>query len=682
MPEDSKQNLSSDEALTAEALERWKQANDAEQENRLLAVDDQKFLNGEHWPSNIKKDREDDKRPCLTINRFPSFLDQVVGDQRQNRPRIKVRPVDDDADPIVADILSGVIRNIEYQSKAEAIYDYSLEQSAGSGTSYFLLATQYANNDSFDQEAKIKRIKNSFSVYLDPDAQEIDKSDANWGFVIEDFSRAEFKRRYPDAEDEGQDWLKGVGEEYSDWFTLDKVRVADYYKKVYSKRTIVLLSDGTVIDKTEFETLSAKGVLDDGIDMPAPTVVKERVVEDVKVIHHKITGNTILEESKTWAGENVPIIAVLGKELNVQGRTIYRGLIRHAKDSAQMYNFWRTASTEVVALAPKSPWIATPEQVEGHEPAWKRANVKNISLLKYNHVHGVPMPQRTSPAAIPTGMVNEAQVSIEDQKAVIGIYDAGLGARSNETSGIAIRERKRESDVGTFAFVDNLSRALTNAGRQLVDVILKIYDTPRIVRIRGLDDSERFVMINQEIPLEGAEKYTYDGKAPKDGKAPFYDLGVGKYDVVVETGPSFSTQRVEASESMMAFVAAVPTAGELTADLIADAQDWPKRDEFVKRLRKALPPGVAEPEEGEEQEIQQPPTPEEMMAQQTQQAQAELETRKLDLEFEKLEVERMKIAADVNKVEAETEGKEGELEQKMRAIAIDAIAEAHGGIPK
>ena len=664
------------------ALKRWELANHAEYENRDLAVDDQRFLNGEHWPVEVEKARETDKRPTLTINRFPAFLDQVVGDQRLNKASIKVRPVDDDSDVTVADIQSGIIRNIEYLSSAEAIYDYCLEQAAGSGMSYFMLATQYENEDSFLQEPRIKVIKNSFSTYLDPNAKELDKSDAEWGFVIEDMAREEFHRKYPEHGKEegkgGQDWSRGRGEEVSKWFTADEVRVASYYKKVRTKRLIALLSNGAVVDKKDAtpeallgwanEEPEMEGAFDVSIQNPPLEIVKERTVEDVEVLHYKITGAKILEGPNKWVGKYIPIIPVCGKELNVQGRVIYRGLIRFAKDSARMYNYWRTAATEVVALAPKTPWVATAKQIEGYEHDWKNANTQNISVLTYKHQTGVPMPQRTSPASLPVGMVNEAQVSVEDMKAVIGIYDAKLGARSNEKSGVAIRERKRESDVGTFAFIDNLHRAIGFAGRQLVDIIPKLYDTPRIVRIRGLDDKEGFVMINQEIPLETKGKYTYDNKAVKEGDKPaFYDLKSGKYDVVVETGPSFSTQRVEASESMISFVSAVPAAGEATMDLVAKAQDWPNKDEFVKRLEKILPEGMVEPEEGAEEEPPPPPSPQEQMAIEAQQREMALEEAKIQVEFGKLEVEKMKIAQDGR-----------DMKEVAREEAIKVMEELHG----
>lgn len=679
MPHDNDEGKepTEEDELIREALKRWEEANHAEYENRDLAVDDQKFLNGEHWPVEVEKARETDKRPALTINRFPAFLDQVVGDQRLNKASIKVRPVDDSSDVIVADIQSGIIKNIEYLSSAEAIYDYTLEQAAGSGMSYFMIVTQYIDNDSFLQEPRIKVIKNSFSTYLDPNAKELDKSDAEWGFVVEDLAKAEFERKYPEHGKEGQDWSRGRGEEVSKWFTADEVRVASYYKKTRTKRTIALLSNGAVVDKDKAtpEKLLAwaqpekvEGVIDIGVQNPPLTIVKTRTVEDIQVLHYKITGAKILEGPHKWVGKYIPIIAVCGKELNVQGRVIYRGLIRFAKDSARMYNYWRTAATEVVALAPKTPWVATAKQIEGYEADWKNANTQNISVLTYKHQTGVPMPFRTSPATLPVGMVNEAQVSVEDMKAVIGIYDAKLGARSNERSGVAIRERKRESDVGTFAFIDNLHRAIGFAGRQLVDIIPKLYDTPRIVRIRGLDDSEKFVMINQEIPLETKGQYTYDNKEVKGNKPAFYDLKSGKYDVIVETGPSFSTQRVEASESMIAFVSAVPAAGEATMDLVADAQDWPKKDEFAKRLRKILPPGIVEPEEGEEEEAPKLPTPEEQMAMQAQQREMALEEAKIQVEFGKLEVEKMKIAQDGR-----------DTKEEIREEVIRVLEEVHDG---
>lgn len=601
-----------------------------------LSRDDQRFRNGEHWPDKIKIQRELDDRPCMVINRTENFIDQVTGDQRMNRPSIKVRPVDGDADPIVAKIYTGLIKDIEYQSTAGVAYDEAFDQAVGSGFGYFQFGTKYINPKSFDQEIVIKGIANCYSVYLDPHKR--------YGFVVEPMTKDEFKRAWPKADMIAFDLWDGERRQH--WINGDEIVVAEYWERRPKKRTLNLLSDNSTVwaDEMDEGYLEGKGL----------TILTFRESEDFEVWYHKTNGFEILEEKK-WAGKYIPIVGVYGKSLNLDGKVIHRGLIRWSKDPIRMLDFARSSAAESLAIAPKVPWTMEEGQIEGHEAEWRDANKSSVSVLVYKNVTGVKAPRREPPAAVNMAAFTEAKASEEDLEAVMGIYKTGLGAPSNEKSGVAQRERKRESDTGTYAFIDNLSRALTEAGKIFVDLIPKIYDSERIIRILGLDEKEQFVLINKKMNAEEIGKYGMD----KAKEGAFYDLSVGRYDVKVTTGPSYSTQRREASEGMMSFVSAVPEAGAATMDLIAEAQDWPMADKIAKRLRKMLPEGLAEPEEDEEQEEKEPqgPTP----AEQLEAQKLQIEAEKLEIEKEKLEVERLKIAADLEKSVTEGEGRTQEL---------------------
>lgn len=610
------------------ALKNWKLASDAEAENRESALDDLRFLNGEQWPDAVIKARREEGRPCLTINRLPGFIDQVVGDQRQNRPRIKVRPVDSQSDVQMAEIIEGLIRNIEYQSRAETVYDIAFEQAVSGGFGFFRILKKYNDDDVFEQDIYIKAIRNPFSVYIDPRSEEPDYSDAMFAFICEDMAKVEFEKRWPKKE-ASSTFEKGIGETYTEWYADDNIRVAEYWIRKPVKKTIVQLSDGRVMEADEADGIIAESAPPmQGMDMqpmPEPvSIVKRRTVDSYQVCQYFISAHEVLEGPNVWDGKYIPIVPVWGKELVVDGKRILRGLIRHAKDSQKMYNYWRTTVTEQVALAPKAPWLVTPEQIKGHEVQWQTANVKNHSYLLLNATTGQQLPERNFPAPVPQGAFTEAQVAVDDMKATTGIYDASLGNRGNETSGRAIIARQKEGDVATYAFTDNLSRSIAYAGRIIVDLIPKIYDTERIVRIRNTDDTEQFTPINKTMADEQGNPVLLN------------DITVGKYDVVVETGPSYSTQRTEAAESMMAFVQAVPNAAMLISDLIAKNMDWPGAAEIAERLKKTLPPGIAKEEEGEEP-IAPPPPPEPTPADMLEAKKLELENRKVDVEMLKVE---------------------------------------------
>lgn len=642
---DNKEKHNKPDAIITLAKERFKKSTDFESDDRSLAIDDLKFINGEQWPDKVKKERERDGRPSLTENRLPTFIDQVVGDQRQNRPRIKVRPVDSKADVAVASVFTGLIRNIENTSQAESIRDHAFEQAVSAGWGYYGLMTRYCDEMSFDQEIYHRHIPNQFSVYDDPNAKLPDKSDRKWLIVTDTITKAEFENLYPKAVSDGFD--QGAGD--IEWFGEGTVRIGEYWYTEPKKVKISLLSNGEVVTSED----SAQWVGGQDVNGQPITVVKERTTEINKVYSCIMSGHEVLDGPNEWPGKYIPFVYVGGKELNIEGKHVRRGLVRWAKDSQRMHNYWLTTTTEIIALQPKAPWLVTPEQIEGHEGKWAQANTSNLAYLVYNNIPGQAPPQRTALNILPQGAFTMMQHTVDGMKATMGIYDASLGNQGNETSGKAIIARQRESDVATFAFIDNLSRAISFEGRMMVDLIPKIYDTDKIVRIINPDDSEKFVIVNR--PLAGDEIKTY-GADKKAQEGTIYDLKVGKYDVVVESGPSYSTQRAEAAENLVSVIQAAPNLMQIAGDLLFKNLDWPGASEVATRLKKTLPPGLVEPEEGE-----QPPAPPEPTIQD------QIEMGKLKLEEEKLKVELFKV---------QTQGEEAD--KRTRAIVLDTVAEVFG----
>ena len=619
---------------------RHNEAETGWRENYALGLDDIKHLNGEQWPQDILEERKG--RPCLTINRLPGFVDQVVGDQRQNRPRIKVTPVDNKGDADIAEIMSGLIRNIENVSSADFAYDTALEHSVGSGIGYIRVLKDYAGDDTFDQDVSIKRVRNQFSILPDPQSSEPDGSDMRYCFAFDVISKDEFKARFPNAATLSGDEItthQGMG--YENWFLGDNIKIAEYWERKEVRKPIVQLSDGRVMDKVDTmpERLLAEGA----------TIIRERMAVSYEVNQYIVNGHEILEGPKRWDGKYIPIVPVYGKELVVDGKRVLRGLVRFAKDSQRAYNYWRSIITETIALQPRAPYIMTANQVAGYEEIWRNANKKSYAYLPYNST-GEPLPQRNFPAPIPGGAFAEAQVAIDDMKATTGIYDASLGAKSNETSGKAIMVRQKEGDTATFVYIDNLTRAMQQVGRIIVDLIPKVYDTERIVRIINPDNVEANLPINKVGIVDGMEVI-------------INDLTVGKYDVVIETGPSYTTQRQEAAEGTLRFMQTLPAQAQLMADIAAKNMDWPDADKISKRLKRAIPPHLLGPDEIDK-DMQEPPPNPQMEAEQTKmqlemeklkleeqkmQTDVMIEQEKIKIEIQKMELEKFKIEADVEK---------------------------------
>ncbi len=610
--------------LIEEIRDRFKEAFDAVSIAYDEMIDDLNFLNGKQWPDDLQKEREADGRPCLTINKLPTFADQVAGDMRMNSPSLKIKPVDSRADPETAEVLTGLIRNIEVQSNAEAAYDTAAESAVQCGKGTFRIVTEYADDDVFEQDIRIKRVKNPFTVYWDPGANEWDKSDADWAFITERISRDEYERLYPKATFMD---AEGGKDRDAQWGVDKTVRVAEYFKKVPENKTLMLLREPTT-GQERVSTENSEGW----------EVINQRTVKTHKIVWCKTNGREILDGPNDWPGKLIPIIEVWGKELNIEGKSIYRGIVRFAKDSQRLYNYSRSHGAEVTSLAPKSPFLVTAKQIGNYQAKWDQAHKKNFPYLPYDIDQTAPPPVRQPPISANTGITQEILVSDQEMHDTTGLQLSNLGKKSNERSGKAIRARAREGDVANFAYYDNLARGLTYAGKVLLDLIPKIYDTARIVRILNDEGSDAFVPINQ--PLQRP-----------DGRGQIFDLTVGKYDVVVTIGPSYSTQREEAADSMMTFLQAVPDAGPLIADLVAKNMDWPGASEFEKRLKALLPPGIAAGDGGQPPPPPQPPPPDPLDVAKHQKTMAEIERILIDNKHTQLLME--KTEAEIDKINQE-----------------------------
>jgi hypothetical protein len=640
-----------DEKILAEAKVRFALAEDADSENRTNALDDLKFAAGEQWDPQVEAGRKADRRPCFTINRLPQHIKQVTNDQRQNRPSIKVHPVDDKADVETAKIYSGLIRHIEYNSNADTAYDTAFDSAVRGGRGFWRIITDYVSPMSFDQEILIKRVRNPFSVVFDPYSKEPDGSDANFAFISEKISRDEFKAQYPDSKVASDSAFEPVGDTQG-WFTDDAVRVAEYFYKDYRSTTICLLSNGQVIEKDKIEEYAASlpvvGMTDDGQEVREDVqIVQERKTRVPVIRWCKITGSEILDKTD-WLGNYIPIVPVYGEELDIDGKRILKGIVRDAKDPQRLVNYWKSAEAETIALAPKAPWIAEEGQLAGFEEDWASANTRNHAFLKYKakSVNGVPLPPPSRQVFEPAvqAITQAAMLAADDLKATTGIHDATLGARGNETSGIAIQRRNVQAQTSNFHFVDNLTRSQRHTGRILIDLLPKVYDTARVGRILGEDGTPEIVKINEEFE--------------QNGKLVTYDLSKGKYDATVDVGPSYASKRQEAAASMLEVVKAVPQLMQIAPDLLVKNMDWPGAQDLSERLKKTIPPNLLDDPKQKQGEV--PPQIQaqmqqmgDMIDQLTQKlntAQDAIEHKRIELESrERIEFKKLEVQLEIER---------------------------------
>ena len=643
-----KPSKKTDSELLSEALKQFKLCQDAEDENRAAALDDLKFARlGEQWPDAVKKQREQQGRPCLTINRMPAFIRQVVNDSRQNKPTIKYQPVED-GDVETAEVMNGLMRNIEYSSNADIAYDTAIDFAVSMGFGYIRVDTDYSYDDAFTQDIKILQVPNPFCVYGDPLSTSADGSDWKVAFVTDTLKESDFKAKYPNAKNASVD-AEG---DALDWFGDEGIRVAEWWTKEEEPTKIYKLSDGSVTNKERYEDLK------DVYDTAGITIVEERATKTCKVTQRIISGLEILETNE-WAGKYIPIVPVYGDEVNVEGKRHFLSLIRFAKDAQQMHNYWRTASTELVALAPKAPFIGKAGSFDTDAAKWATANTDTHSYIEYD---GDMPPQRQPFAGVPAGALQEAMNASDDMKSIMGLYDASMGARSNETSGKAIIARQREGDVSTFHFIDNMTRAIRQVGRICGDLIPKIYNEERMVRIIGEDDTNEQVKVNGEYQDE-------------EGNTKIFDLASGKYDLTVKSGPSFTTRREEAASQMMQLVQAFPDAAPIIGDLIAKNLDWPGADDIADRLKAMLPPQIQKLNEGEDEIPPEIKKVMDTMKQQMQQMQQAIQQgtqayQQLQSENQNMKMQLSNKAGDIEVKGMDNQVKNREIDLKEREIEL------------
>ena len=574
---------------------------EADKDNRDRAREALKFRDLDQWDAAIKSERETDPegaRPCLVVDKLNQHIAQVVNDERLNRPQIKVRPVDDKGDIEVAKILDGIVRHIQDRSRADIAYDTAFECAVDGGFGFWRLLTEYCDPKSFDQDIVIKRVRNRFSVYLDPERQEPDGSDAKFGFILFKVQKEDFKKEFGKKGEEAVGAFDHEGKEFTDWYGTDWVIYAEYFWKEVKKERICLLSDGQVVPVSAYTDadLAAAGL----------TKVKERETETCTVKWRKLTATAILESGEV-VFDSIPIVEVVGNELDIEGRIKRSGMIRPAMDAQRVDNYATSAFIEHVALAPRAAYVAATGQLEGNEDLWRSANRRNISVLPYKpiDINGtlVAPPQRVQPPGISSGWLSIMEQSEHNIQAAMGRYNATLGAPSNETSGKAINARAREGDIGSFHFSDNEARSLRHTGQMIVNAIPKIYDVRRVARIIGEDGTPGQAIIDPNLTDEQGQPTAYAERENERGELEkIYNPTVGKYDVTVIVGPSFTTRRLESADAMMEISRGNPDFLNRFGDIIFKAQDWPGAELISARFQKMLPPELQEEEDAKNRE--------------------------------------------------------------------------------
>jgi hypothetical protein len=576
------QTPNADLSIVELARKRFERAKSFYGPARTLAVADTQFAmgdsdNGYQWPADMKRQRELSQKVCLTVNVTAQHCNQIINNIRQNRPGCRVTPVDSGADKKTAEMLAGLWRNIRTASAADDATDNAAEHAIYGGEGYWRVVTEYESERSFTQVIRIKQVRNPQLVFIDPDATELDRSDAKWGFVFEDVNKDEAARDYPGIDMASwSDEVKKTG-----WIDGDQVRIAEYFWCDREKSTAYLMPDGSVV--LESDGKPTKGHVD-----------KREVMVPRWYWCKLVGGHDQPVQKRDWPGRYLPIITCVGKELDVDGEVIRKGIVRDLKDPARMVNYSFSETIQTVALQNKAPYLASAESISGHESEWAKANTENLAYLPFNAYdddgNPLPQPQRQMPPMMAEAQVKTLALSVEQMRAASGQQAANFGIKSEAQSGIGIRRLQAQSEVATFHFPDNLRRALRYEGKVVIDLIQKVYDTKRVVRILGLDNKPMQATLDPQAA-------GYTEQQGDDEIERIFNPTVGLYDVVVDTGPSYQTQREEAFAALTELAGKDPNLMAVAGDLIMGAGDFPMADQLAKRLAKTIPANLREGED-------------------------------------------------------------------------------------
>ena len=663
-PAQSHQPATSNAEIVSECLERFRIAQEAESENRQQAVLDLEFEDGQQWPDDLYNLRKVSRRPTLTINHTRTFVRRVVNNMRQQRPRIKVHPVGEGADMDLAQKVQGLIRHIEQRSDGATAYDVGGESAVKIGWGYWRVLSEYIDANSFEQELKLLPIRNPFTVYLDPASILPSGEDMDWCIISEKMKRSEFERKYPDQAE--TPFHEGAsGDQGTEWETKEEIRLAEYFRIVKVKDSLIKLSDRRSIYESEYR----KGK--QAFDTAGLTVARNLKGDEIrrptyrrKIQWHRLNGMNVVE-SIELPGQWIPVIRCEGNVLDLNGKIRRRGMVRDMQDTARMYNYWRTCETEVIALSPRSPMMGTPNQFEGH-PEWNDANQKPYSKLTYTpdfieQPDGskvpLPPPSRLEPVAIPAGFVNAAESAMKDLMILAGMpHEPGQDQPGVIVSGKALRERQSLSDISHFQYYDNQTRAICHTGRILLDLIPHYYSEERMQRIIGDDGVPETVGINQRDPSINKIKN---------------DMTVGRYDVVMDTGPGYETKRMEGAEALLDLMK-TPMAEpviKVAADLVARNLDIPGASELADRLAPLTPQGLEKAIKSLPKEAQSIVS---SMQQQLTQAQQTIQQLQMELKY-KMGVAHLQSVTKVH--DTETRAKSAEEDTQTRAAT--ELTKAH-----
>lgn len=567
-----------------DAQELYRDAIEATREQRIQIEEDLLFSDPsdpQQWDDTVKRQRETDpggSRPCLVMDHTGQYIDNVAGTVAKAPPGLHVVPVDNKADKRVAENLDGLFRHIEYTSRAQMHYSAALRSAARAGVGYLIVRPEYVNRTLNYQEPRIDCEPDPLKVVFDPWCNAMDGKDANFGYLLTDVSIRDFEAKYG-AKTEKCSF--GETERYRSNDSRESVIVAEQWYADERKTNMIVFLNTNGEEDTLPEDDYWKACQNAGMTLPLLRTFsdKKRIIK-----WRQMSGAEVFEESE-YPADQIGIVPVYGYVAYSQGRMTYCGISRRARNPQRAYNYHQSELLAYMGNAPKAPWLAPTRAIRGLEQLWDRASLDSRAYLPFNDMDDmgpISAPNRTPIAVNLQNHMAGAEQALKDLEATIGMYQANLGAPSNETSRVAIDGRKDSGETSTSHFPLNLSASLAQVGRICTQMIPRLFDQKRTQRILGIDSAPGFVTVdpNQEKPVEETENGLSINPC------------VGEYDVRVVIGSSFTTQRSQAQQALSEVMRTNPDMTPAIAPLWAMNLDVPNAEKLAQVLTAMAPPAI------------------------------------------------------------------------------------------
>lgn len=576
--------------IVDEAIRRFRRCREWESVSRQRFLDDLKFAygdseNGYQWPGKVRQQRDVELRPCLTMNVTRQHNFQITNEAKKNKSDIAIKAVGGGASKASANVFAGVVRHISYKSNALDAYSTASEFQVAGGIGWLRLVTDYAGDDSFEQDIYIRAVADPMSVYVDPDAREKNKCDAKFAFVFDDVPKDEFEDAYPDLASYASAGPLGMDTVERDWMGDNYIRVAEYFRIVpQSTRLFSVSHKGK--RTTIREDRLPKNAIDEIVN---DELTRIRHVDIPRVEWFLIVGQQIVDRT-IWLGSNIPLIPMIGEEVIIEGIMDRKGHTRAMKDAQRMFNYNASSQVEFVALQSKSPYVAPAAAIENFEQYYNSANTANHSVLPYNHRDDdgqeIPAPQRQAPPAVSQAFQLGMDTAFNQMMMTSGQWQNQMGMMGNERTGSAIEQRQEQSATSTYHFVDNYGIAIRTCGQFLIELIPLVYNEPRVVKMLADDGADHDVEIDPAAQQAYLETQAADGAAVRR----IFNPSVGKYEVEAAVGPAFGTRREETVRALTLILTQAPALTGIIGDLLLKAMDFKEADEAAQRLRRMVPP--------------------------------------------------------------------------------------------